>query len=242
MRKYLIFILCILCLILVLSFISIGDEENEIIEAYTMTMFNPYKVLNINTDIIKQNQQVVILNKNNQIEHIESNTNNNITNNNTDMIFPLSTTDKLKWSGRCSSKFGWRKLTIDDDWNKHTGIDLPADIGADIYASLGGKVVESNWNRLRGWQILIQHNNEEFYTRYQHNSKNLVKVGDIVNKGDVIGKVGSTGRSTAPHLHFEVLIGGKEYEKHEYNPAFYIPIPNYIITEKERQDPQALSK
>jgi len=90
----------------------------------------------------------------------------------------------------------------------HYGIDIGASKGTNIYASDGGIVVYVHYGKTSyGYEIVIDHGNG-YETRYGHCSKILVEVGDKVEKGDVIGLVGSTGNSTGPHLHFEIIKDG----------------------------------
>lgn len=116
---------------------------------------------------------------------------------------PFGTGDlSLPTSGTLSSRFGAR-------WGRtHSGIDFSAPIGTDIYAADNGTVVYSGYND-GGYGNLIQldHGNG-IVTYYGHCSKLLVPEGAVVAKGDLIAKVGNTGRSTGPHLHFEVRING----------------------------------
>ena len=100
-------------------------------------------------------------------------------------------------------------------WN-HTGIDVDGDYANAIYASEAGVVQQAGWNNGGyGLQILIDHNSG-FRTRYAHASKLFVKVGDTVKRGQVIAMVGTTGRSTGTHLHYEVYLNGKRV-----NPLTY---------------------
>jgi len=99
---------------------------------------------------------------------------------------------------------------------RHTGIDVQGRIGNPIYASTDGVVALAGWNRGGyGQQVVLQHSNG-MITRYAHMSKILVSPGEEVDKGQVIGLVGSTGRSTGPHLHFEILIGGRRVNPLKY--------------------------
>lgn len=99
---------------------------------------------------------------------------------------------------------------------RHTGIDVKGKTGNAIYATTDGVVALSGWNRGGyGQQVVLQHSNG-MITRYAHMSKILVSPGEQVNKGQVIGLVGSTGRSTGPHLHFEILIGGRRMNPLKY--------------------------
>jgi len=116
-------------------------------------------------------------------------------------IFPLQ--------GWISSGFGWRN----DPFNKkkrefHQGIDIAAPWGTEVRAAAQGKVIFTGWNNGYGLMVRIK-SGYGYETMYGHFSRILVKKGLKVKKGQVIGRVGSTGRSTAPHLHFEVRHNGK---------------------------------
>jgi len=89
----------------------------------------------------------------------------------------------------------------------HTGLDFAADTGAPILAAAGGVVVVQEFHPAYGQMVEIDHG-KELITRYAHASRVAVKVGDIVKRGQHIADVGSTGRSTGPHLHFEVWLSG----------------------------------
>ncbi|WP_315674820.1 M23 family metallopeptidase [Clostridium sp. 19966] len=111
--------------------------------------------------------------------------------------------------GVISSKFGTR-------WGKmHQGVDIAADLGTPIKAALDGKVIYSSWMEGYGNTIELQHQGE-VVTLYGHCSKRIADLGQYVKKGDVIGLVGSTGRSTGPHLHFEVRINGTPVDPQGY--------------------------
>ena len=89
----------------------------------------------------------------------------------------------------------------------HTGLDFPADIGTSIVAAAGGVVVVQDLHPAYGNMVEVDHGNN-LITRYAHASQVFVKKGDIVKRGQKIAEVGSTGRSTGPHLHFEVWVSG----------------------------------
>ncbi len=113
-------------------------------------------------------------------------------------------------SGRITQKF----------WSNHPGIDIGAPKGTPIYAADSGYVVAAGWDPepvSYGFMILINHGNG-FVTRYGHLSAFNVQVGDSVKKGQIIGRVGSTGNSTGPHLHFEIISNGVRR-----NPFSYLP-------------------
>ncbi len=118
--------------------------------------------------------------------------------------------DRMAWptSGhRITQYFSWR----------HTGLDIANKIGTPIYAADDGVVTTMGWNRGGyGNQIIISHGGGK-QTRYAHLSAFSVNVGQKVSKGQYIAAMGSTGRSTGPHLHFEVLINGRQY-----NPLNYV--------------------
>lgn len=112
---------------------------------------------------------------------------------------------------KVSSHFGKRGR------RNHDGIDIPAPKGTPIVAVDHGVVIYSD-NGIRGYgnMIVIAHN-EDIFTVYAHNKTNSVDKGDKVKKGDKIGEVGNTGRSTGPHLHFEIRVKNKVR-----NPAQYL--------------------
>ncbi len=106
----------------------------------------------------------------------------------------------VQGGGRLTSGFGMRNGRF------HAGIDIAAPTGTGILAADSGVVVFSGWDGGYGLTLVIRHGN--YYTRYAHNSSNLVRVGETVERGQLIGRIGSTGNSTGAHLHFEVRRGG----------------------------------
>jgi len=116
--------------------------------------------------------------------------------------------------GRVTSPFGSRVLNGRKEF--HTGIDIGAPTGTTIVAAESGRVNYSGYMRGYGNVIIISHNGG-YSTVYGHCSVRLVKKGQYVNKGTIIGKVGRTGNATGPHLHFEVRLGGKPV-----NPLSYL--------------------
>jgi len=106
-------------------------------------------------------------------------------------------------SGKITSVFGYRISPTGRGREFHYGIDIAAPSGSPIYAPGAGRVIFSNWNGSYGRLIIIDHG-YGIKTLFAHNSQNLVKVGQTVKKGDLIGRVGSTGRSTGAHTHFEI--------------------------------------
>jgi murein DD-endopeptidase MepM/ murein hydrolase activator NlpD len=109
--------------------------------------------------------------------------------------------------GRVGSPFGFRIDPITGRSALHTGLDFPSDVGTPIYAAAGGVVVVQEYHHAYGNMVEVDHGNE-LITRYAHSSRVFVNKGDIVKRGQKIAEVGSTGRSTGPHLHFEVWVSG----------------------------------
>jgi murein DD-endopeptidase MepM/ murein hydrolase activator NlpD len=109
--------------------------------------------------------------------------------------------------GPVGSGFGFRLDPITGRAALHTGLDFPSDVGTPILAAAGGMVVVSENHPAYGQMIEIDHGNA-LITRYAHASKLLVKAGTMVRRGQKIAEVGSSGRSTGPHLHFEVMVSG----------------------------------
>lgn len=106
-----------------------------------------------------------------------------------------------------TSNFGTRKDPILGRLAHHSGIDFRAPFGAPVQATGKGVVVKAGWNGGYGRMVEIDHGNG-LITRYAHLSKILVDVGATIDKGEIVGRVGSSGRSTGPHLHYEVRHGG----------------------------------
>lgn len=103
--------------------------------------------------------------------------------------------------GRITSTFGSR-------WGRrHDGIDIAASQGTPIHASADGVVSYAGWESGYGNLVKINHSNQ-IQTCYGHCSRILVRVGQHVKKGDIIARVGSTGHSTGPHVHFEIRLNG----------------------------------
>src|SRR5690606_1638468 len=123
----------------------------------------------------------------------------------------------LAIKGRISSPFGERMHPILKEKRFHSGLDIAVPSGTDVLAADRGKVLISGWNAGYGYFIAIDHGNG-ISTAYAHNSRLLVKEGELVAQGQVIAKSGSTGLSTGPHLHFEVRKDGTPVD-----PVAYLP-------------------
>jgi murein DD-endopeptidase MepM/ murein hydrolase activator NlpD len=104
----------------------------------------------------------------------------------------------------------------DSENHRHQGIDIPCPLGTPIKASNPGTVIYSN-NRIKGYgNLIILRHPDEFVTVYAHNQVNLVEEGSFVERGQIIAKVGQTGRATGPHLHFEIRRNNKAVDPVPY--------------------------
>lgn len=117
--------------------------------------------------------------------------------------------------GSISSYFGHRK----DPFNKrkafHSGLDFDSDYGAGVVSTANGRVEKAGWCGGYGKCVVIKHNNG-YKTLYGHLSRVKVKRGQKVTSGQMIGNIGSTGRSTGPHLHYEIMKNGKKINPYKY--------------------------
>jgi murein DD-endopeptidase MepM/ murein hydrolase activator NlpD len=118
--------------------------------------------------------------------------------------------------GWMSSSFGIRTDPFNGRRVHHSGVDFAGKLGSDVISVAAGVVTYSGTRTGYGKLVEINHG-KGYVTRYGHNKENLVQVGDTVKKGQVIAKIGTSGRSTGPHVHFEVLLNG-----HAVDPRRYI--------------------
>lgn len=125
------------------------------------------------------------------------------------MIWPIANHFNI------TSPFAMRVHPITKVYKLHTGIDISAPMGTDFLASARGMVVKAEYNRAYGNMVIIDHGGG-VQTLYAHGSSIEVQVGQIVNAGDTVIKVGSTGYSTGPHAHFEIRVNGQPVNPLEY--------------------------
>jgi len=118
---------------------------------------------------------------------------------------------------RITSNFGYRSDPFGGFNALHTGLDIAGDYGSPIQATADGIVELAGWDGGYGNSVVISHGNG-LSTRYGHMSDIKVKVGQTVKKGETIGLMGSTGRSTGTHVHYEILKNGVPV-----NPISYLP-------------------
>jgi murein DD-endopeptidase MepM/ murein hydrolase activator NlpD len=116
------------------------------------------------------------------------------------------------------SVFGWRIDPISGQSALHTGLDFPAGVGTPIFSAAGGVVVAQEFHPQYGNMIEIDHGND-LISRYAHSSRVFVKKGDLIKRGQKIAEVGTSGRSTGPHLHFEVLVQGVPQDPQKFLTA-----------------------
>jgi len=125
---------------------------------------------------------------------------------------PSSLPIDMSWN---ASSFGWRIDPITGQRAMHEGVDFPADIGTPIRAAAAGIVLNVEHHPAYGNLLEIDHGND-LVTRYAHTLRVLVKPGALVKRGQVIAEVGNTGRSTGPHLHFEVRVKGVAHNPNRF--------------------------
>lgn len=132
--------------------------------------------------------------------------------------------------GSVSSLFGYRVDPFNGVIREHDGLDIAAPYGSPVYAMQDGRVIRSGSRGGYGLAITIEHyypdipQMPKLQTTYGHNAVLYVKVGEYVRRGQIISSVGSTGRSTGPHLHFEVT-----YKGHLVDPIDYLTkLPSYL--------------
>ena len=141
---------------------------------------------------------------------------------NVDFIWPVN--------GRISSIFGLRRFFNEQERSPHNGLDIAAAEGTPIKATANGTVVDSGDFFFSGNMIYIDHG-QGVISLYAHLSKLSVKPGDVVKQGDIIGKVGQTGRVTGPHLHFAIIINQTLID-----PIFMLPKDGNPISDKSSEN------
>ena len=131
----------------------------------------------------------------------------------TPTIYPLTQ------QGYLTSYFGYRRDPVTGRLGIfHEGLDVAALTGTPVRATADGTVTIARRNGTYGLFVEVKHGSYGYRTRYAHNSKILVSVGQQVKKGDIIAHVGSTGKSTGPHLHYEVIVNGKPVNPRNFMP------------------------
>ena len=122
----------------------------------------------------------------------------------------------LKFTSRITSYFGWRRDPFTHRHDRHLGVDFAAYYGAPIVATSDGWITFTGWNGPYGRLVIVKHSNG-YSTYYGHCSKILVRNGQKITQGQVIASVGSTGRSTGPHCHYEIRLRGSALNPLQFN-------------------------
>ena len=126
--------------------------------------------------------------------------------------------------GRVTSGYGWRTHPIRRRRSFHAGLDIAARTGDPVPALAGGVVTFAGRRGGYGKLIEVEHPVTGYRTRYAHNSRLLVREGDVVASGQLVARAGSTGASTGPHVHIEVLLGDKSFD-----PTPYVRDPSRLM-------------
>jgi murein DD-endopeptidase MepM/ murein hydrolase activator NlpD len=137
-------------------------------------------------------------------------------------------------AGNLGSSFGWRIDPINGGSALHTGLDFQASTGTPIVAAAGGVVVTQDFHPAYGNMVEIDHGND-LITRYAHASQVFVKKGDLIKRGKKIAEVGTTGRSTGPHLHFEVLVQGVPQDPQKFLTAGQDMVDELVAKNDKKQ-------
>lgn len=137
-------------------------------------------------------------------------------------------------AGNLGSSFGWRIDPINSSPALHTGLDFQASTGTPIVAAAGGVVVTQEFHPAYGNMVEIDHGND-LVTRYAHASQVFVKKGDLIKRGKKIAEVGTTGRSTGPHLHFEVLVQGVPQDPQKFLTAGQTMVDELVAKNDKKQ-------
>ncbi len=130
----------------------------------------------------------------------------------------LTNTTPSIWpiEGRLSSSFGNRRDPFSGEGAFHAGVDISAGRGTPVLATADGLVRKSGWLGALGKAVVIDHGNNQLTSRYGHMTEVFARPGQVVRRGEVIGRAGSTGRSTSTHLHYEITYRGTPVNPYKY--------------------------
>ena len=240
------------CLVLQEKVAGIGDEKTLIVELQSLKMSNEWlknrvavlqeeKALLIDNAVADLNEKSRVIESilnsvgvDIQIEESKENSGGPFTSSGLeardDLIFKteryLDTLQNVPLGapvpGVITSRFGNRLDPINGEPAYHRGVDIRGRMGSDVKATADATVLIQNYDKLRGRYIVLDHGNG-FRTKYAHLKKSLVQKGDLVKRGQVIGLVGNSGRSTGPHVHYEI-----QYNNKIVNPTRFVRIAKYL--------------
>jgi murein DD-endopeptidase MepM/ murein hydrolase activator NlpD len=190
-------------------FIGVGGSEPTVVAYNSNNMDEPVKdmVRSMHQSLDQLNEEIITGTqvKHKLFQYLED-----------QKVLLASTPSIWPTKGWLSSRFGYRISPFTQKREMHKGIDISTRLKTPVVAPADGIVIKTGWNGSFGRMIAIQHGNG-FITKYAHLNKILVKKGQAVKRGDEIGLVGKTGRSTGPHLHYEIHVKGVPV-----NPLRYI--------------------
>ena len=134
------------------------------------------------------------------------------------LLYWLENTTPSLWPvrGALSSAFGRRRDPFSGEGSFHTGVDLRSRKGSPVVAAADGLVLRSGWEGQYGKSVVLSHGRSQLSTHYAHMSQLYVRPGQIIRRGEVIGQVGSTGKTTSSHLHYEVRYLGTPVNPYKY--------------------------
>ncbi|OPX28430.1 MAG: hypothetical protein B1H06_03260, partial [Candidatus Cloacimonas sp. 4484_143] len=186
------------------------ESIHRIAKMYGLSVFDILDYNNLTTYKLEPGMKIMLVEGKKKPTEVSKPTEKPVT------TYPIITKPKTKLTlplnGTVTSEFGLR------DGRPHKGIDIASDKGDPIHAALKGKVVYSGTQRGYGNVIILEHDDNTM-TVYAHNEANLVRLDEMVNKGQPIATVGQTGTASGPHLHFEYRIKGKAINPREVLPG-----------------------
>lgn len=214
-----------------LSFFKVNSAYSQtsqnLIVCYSVVTVESGSDLRVYAD--QYNTTVADILEQNKVASIRSGATLTIQEKESKVLQTVSSRKEVAWitpiNGVISYDYGWH------DQDFHHGLDIAVISGSPVRASKAGRVTKAGWLGVYGYAVLIDHGNG-FQTLYAHNSKLLVKVGDVVKAGEKISLSGNTGNSTGPHLHFEIRMNGKTVDPEKYLQNTQVTVDNENLSSK----------
>lgn len=202
---------CTVAVIFVLVISAIGGEIYDYSKSVFDECFN--KPINVN-QVLTASQTKAVLQAQNLTQSKTEKKANSLTNDKINTVLSSVNANNsmcMPVDGSVTSEYSYRIHPVTGDYKLHSGIDIGANTGDNIYSVLDGVVseVDKKCKTTYGKYIVVKHSTGTS-TLYGHCSKIIAKTGQTVKKGQIIAKVGSTGNSTGPHLHFEIKVNGEK--------------------------------